>query len=70
MIGAQFLASGAAKASLKDGQGEHVYGATGSAGAVVGKNPQGQWKIDGFQSKTDFDISDFVTGTSLAPPAG
>lgn len=68
MSGPQFLASSSAKPSLKDDQGEHVYGASGSATVVVDKDSQGRWEIDGFKSTTNYDISDFVAATSIAPP--
>lgn len=56
----QFLQSDLAKPSVKDGKGENSYQAKGTANIVVTKDEQGAWKIIGFSSQTNFDVTDFV----------
>jgi hypothetical protein len=55
-----FLKSNMAKDNLKDGSGENVFKAKGTASVVVSKDAKGEWKIIGFQSETNFDTSDFT----------
>ena len=59
MSGAEVIQSKYAKDSLKDGSGENVYRAKGYANIVVAKEAGG-FKIIGFQSKADFDTTDFA----------
>lgn len=56
----EFLQSNKAKDSIKDGSGENVFKAKGTANIVVAKDGKGGWKIIGFQSETSFDTSDFT----------
>jgi hypothetical protein len=59
MTGDEVLASKYATDKLKDGSGENVYRAEGSAQVVVAKEPGGL-RIIGFQSQSDFDTRDFA----------
>lgn len=54
------LQSKYAKDVLKDGTGENIYKAKGYANVVIGKNANGEMRIIGFESKADFDTSDFA----------
>ena len=56
----QFLNSNMAKDSLKDGKGENLYEATGTANLVVSKDASGSWKMIGFSSKTNYNLDNFV----------
>lgn len=58
--GAQFLDGMLAKPQLRDGTGENVYRAYGTAYVVVGKDANNQLKIIGFSSTTDYDANDFT----------
>lgn len=58
--GEQFLDGMMAKPQLRDGTGENVYRAYGTAYVVVGKDANNQLKIIGFSSTTDYDASDFT----------
>lgn len=60
MTAEQFAASPKARSNLKDGTGENIYRAKGTANIIVGKNANNEWKIIGFRSQTDFDTSDFT----------
>lgn len=59
----QFLQSGKAQPSIKDGKGETTYTATGSVDFVVSKDSTGDWKISGSLTKSDYDVSAFVNNS-------
>jgi hypothetical protein len=54
-----FLNSGVAKDSLKDGKGENKYTSTGWVRLAM-QNNNGKWEIAGFQSDSQFSTADFT----------
>jgi hypothetical protein len=60
MSGEEFLKSPMAKESLKDGSGENIFIAKGTANIVVNKDANNEWKIIGFSSNNDYDTTNFT----------